>query len=59
MDWKEKCFKGAGKWDYYPADLKKFMDEYRNRMRVATVHETMGPNWKPIVWVKNRPYVFK
>lgn len=27
--------------------------------RIATIHETMGPNFKPILWVCNRPFVRK
>lgn len=31
----------------------------REDFRPAGVHETMGPHWKPILWVNNKPYVRK
>jgi hypothetical protein len=31
----------------------------REHFRGASVHETTGPNFKKILWVKGRPYVLK
>jgi hypothetical protein len=30
-----------------------------SELRLATIHETMGPNWKHIYWVGTRPLVRK
>ena len=29
----------------------------QKEMRLATVHETMGPNWKRVFWINDRPMV--
>ena len=55
-NWKKQCVK-KGKWDYYPIDPRAFRQRYA--LRGATVHETMGPHWKPIIWIANRPHVLK
>lgn len=31
----------------------------RKLYRAATVHETMGPNYKDIYWFQNKPLVLK
>lgn len=31
----------------------------REDYRPASVHETMGPHFKPILWVANKPFVRK
>lgn len=29
------------------------------KIRGATIHETMGPIWKDIIWISGRPFVVK
>ena len=29
----------------------------QKNMRLATIHETMDPNWKRIYWINDRPMV--
>lgn len=60
---KKEC-KKTSKWDYYPHDVAGFMERHRNSLRRASVHETMGPSFKPIIWItyasgKKSPFVFK
>jgi hypothetical protein len=31
----------------------------QKEMRLATIHETMGPNWKRVFWINDRPMVRK
>ena len=53
--WEKECQK-KGPLNYYPHDFRRF--RLRWSLRQATVHETMGPNWKKIVWSPNaRPHV--
>ena len=56
--WKKECQK-QGKWDYYPTDPKSFRERWGRLLSLATINETMGPLWKPIVWVNQRPFVFR
>lgn len=50
-----------------PADIGKFKTPAEakaaghdpSKYRVAGVHETMGPHFKPILWVNGKPYVLK
>jgi hypothetical protein len=56
--WKKDCIK-KGKFDYYPIKEKEFFARYRSYLRGATVSETMGPNWKPIVWLGGRPLTWE
>jgi len=30
-----------------------------NELRIATIHETMGPHWKHIYWIGHNPRVLK
>ena len=54
MTWKNDCKKDGR--DFYPRDFRGFMKAWK--LRPATIHETMGPNWKDIVWSPaNRPFV--
>ena len=58
-DWKKDC-KKKGKWDYYPKDEKDFMHKYGSMLRTATIANTMGPLWKPIIWISKRgPLVWR
>ena len=40
-------------------EIKISRKDKSDTYRIATIHETMGPNWKDVFWFNNTPFVRK
>lgn len=53
-------------WNYFtlPGMTQDELCEWRNKgqkegwLCSATLHQTMGPNWRPIIMIYNRPFAY-